>query len=94
MSDLMKRLLSGELSFIDANPDSEAEYIAPNPKTLENGKVKKLKVKSKPKLSARDIKDGTYTIKEIIETKPNKTALKEWLKIRIMELTASDSEED
>jgi hypothetical protein len=98
--NFIERLKSGELIPFDAAPafdsDEEEKIIKVSTKDMNTkGKVIEPKVKAKKSvISPAMIRDGSFTIKQIIEMKPTKPALKEWLKIRVMELTASDSDSE
>lgn len=96
--DFISRLKSGELVPVDLCPavdsDEEVQITKVSKKQMNSKEPVVIKPKTSTTLTPKQIKDGDYTIKQIIEAKPSKAALKEWLRIRIMELTMSDDEED
>jgi hypothetical protein len=93
------KIQSGELTAVDfassynSDDDIPVSKITKKQMNSKESMVQKPKVKSTG-LTVKEIREGDYTIKQIIESKPSKNALKEWLKIRIMELTMSDEEDD
>jgi len=99
MGDYMKRYLAGQIKVVDFDPvvesEEEREVIIKSAKTGKDiPEPKKPKVQ-KEKLTLKKVKEEGITLREIVEKKPPKSVVKEFLKQKISEIMAdSDLDSD